>query len=272
MRISFVEWPEALAADGEAWAALSAAVAQAAPDILVTNEMPFGAWIAEADGFADGPAEASLAAHAAGLAALARLGVPAVISSRPVRYRDRLANEAFVLEAGAARPLHRKQCFPDEPGWREAEWYLPDSSGFALGEAAGIKVGALLCTEVMFNERARAYGRAGASLIVVPRASGETMESWRTACAMAALVSGAYVVSSNRVGQGPGGVRFGGVGMAYAPGGRRLAETSRDAALQTIDFDPEAVAAAQRDYPCYVAEPLTPRPRRPARPRRLREP
>jgi N-carbamoylputrescine amidase len=68
--------------------------------------------------------------------------------------------------------LHRKQYFPNEPGWFESEWYSGDGSGFKVADVLGLKVGVLFCTEAMFNERARAYGKQGASLIVIPRASG----------------------------------------------------------------------------------------------------
>jgi N-carbamoylputrescine amidase len=81
-------------------------------------------------------------------------------------------NEAVALEQGVLRPLHRKQFFPNEDGWYEANWFAADASGFAVHEVAGLKIGVLLCTEVMFNEYARRYGRAGAELIVVPRATG----------------------------------------------------------------------------------------------------
>jgi N-carbamoylputrescine amidase len=166
----------------------------------------------------------------------------------------RLANEAFVVENGAVRPLHRKQYFPNEPGWFESEWYAGDRSGFDVAEVLGIRVSVLLCTEAMFNERARAYGRQGASLVVIPRASGTGTESWKIAGAMASLVSGAYVVSSNRVGLSEGGTRFGGGGFAYAPQGRLLSETTPAGPVRTLEFDPQTVALAQRDYPCYVPE------------------
>ncbi len=114
----------------------------------------------------------SLRDHEKGLEGLIDLNLPAIISTRPVWNGKRLANEAFVLENGAVRPLHRKQYFPNEPGWFESKWYSGDRSGFEVAEILGIKVGVLVCTEAMFNERARAYGRQGASLIVIPRASG----------------------------------------------------------------------------------------------------
>lgn len=249
LRVAVVEWPEGLTADDARWGGIEAGLAATRPDILVTNELPFGAWLAGSPAFSRTEAQASMLAHEAGLDRLAALGVPAIISSRPVRHGDRLANEAFVLEDGTVRPLHRKQLFPDEPGWFESAWFAGDGSGFAVAEVLGIKVGVLLCTEAMFNERARFYGREGAALIVIPRASGTSIDPWKTAGAMAALVSGAYVASSNRVGGA-----FGGHGFAYAPGGRLLAETGPTTTLLVFDLDPAEAASAQRGYPCYVRE------------------
>jgi N-carbamoylputrescine amidase len=254
MRIAFVEWPEALSVDSAQWAEIKNSVAAARPDILVTNEMPFGPWIAEGAAFSHESARQSIRAHEEGLPGLKSLNVPAVISSRPVWNGKRLANEAFVLENGAVRPLHRKQYFPNEPGWFESQWYAGDDSGFSVATVQGIKVGVLLCTEAMFNERARAYGRQEASLIVIPRASGTEIEPWKIAGAMASLVSGAYVVSSNRVGRAAGGTHFGGGGFAYAPQDRLLAITTHAEPIQTFELDPAIAAAAQQSYPCYVPE------------------
>lgn len=254
MRIAFVEWPEALSTTGAEWDELKNSVNAAGADILITNELPFGPWLADCAVFSDDEAHRSLRAHEKGVEALIDLALPAVISSRPVWNGKRLANEAFVLENGAVRPLHRKQYFPNEPGWFESEWYLGDGSGFGVTEILGIKVGVLLCTEAMFNEHARAYGKQSASLIVIPRASGTNIESWTIAGAMASLVSGAYVVSSNRVGISRGGTRFGGGGFAYAPHGHLLAVTARANPVQTLTLDPKMPRLAQLEYPCYVPE------------------
>jgi N-carbamoylputrescine amidase len=136
----------------------------------------------------------------------------------------------------------------------ESEWYSGDGSGFDVAEVLGPKVGVLLCTEAMFNERARAYGKQGASLIVIPRASGVNLEPWKIAGAMASLVSGAYVISSNRFGRSRGDTQFGGGGFAYTPQGRLLAATTPTHPMQMVDLDPRISALAQRNYPCYVPE------------------
>jgi N-carbamoylputrescine amidase len=256
LRVAFVEWPESLSANHPQWPELKRSVTAAHPDLLITNELPFGPWIAEAEAFSQDGAKVSIRAHEDGVQALMDLHLPAVISSRPVQNGTRLANEAFVVEKGSVRPLHRKQYFPNEPGWYESNWYAGDGSGFHVADVLGIKVGVLLCTDAMFNEHARGYGKQQASLIALPRASGTNIESWKLAAAMASLVSGAYVVSSNRVGPAKGGTRFGGVGFAYAPHGQLLAETSPATPVQTFELNPEISASARREYPCYVPDTL----------------
>jgi N-carbamoylputrescine amidase len=254
LRIAFVEWPEALSTGGAQWTQLKDSLTTALPDILVTNELPFGPWLADGATFSEDEAHLSIRAHEQGLAGLIELRLPAVISSRPVWNGKRLANEAFVLENGLVRPLHRKQYFPNEPGWFENAWYAGDDSGFHVADVLGLNVGVLLCTEAMFNERARAYGKQKASLLVIPRATGTEIEPWTIAGAMASLVSGAYVISSNRVGRSNSGNRFGGGGFAFAPQGRLLALTTPANPLQTFELDPELSASAQQSYPCYVPE------------------
>jgi len=254
MRIAFVEWPAEFSVNDRQWHDLRNSVIAANPEILITNELPFGSWLAESAVFSEAEARASILMHEKGIEALIDLDLPAVVSSRPVWNGNRLANEAFVLEDGNLRPLHRKQYFPNEPGWFESEWYAGDESGFGVAEILGIKVGILICTEAMFNEHARAYGKQQASLLVVPRASGVDIKSWKIAGAMASLVSGAYVVSSNRVGRSRGGTRFGGGGFCYAPHGRLLEVTTRVDPVQTFELDPKMCASAQHEYPCYVPE------------------
>ena len=254
MKIAFVEWPEGLSVGDAHWGKLKESVTVARPDILVTNELPFGPWLADEAVFSREAADRSIHAHKQGIEGLSELNLPAIISSRPVWDGKRLANEAFALEKGIARPLHRKHYFPNEPGWFESEWYAGNGSGFDVAEVLGIKVGVLLCTDAMFNEHARAYGRQKASLIVIPRASGTNIESWKLAGAMASLVSGSYVVSSNRVGRSSGSTEFGGGGFAYAPHAKLLSVTSSTNPVQVFDLDPKLTASAQLDYPCYVPE------------------
>lgn len=255
MRVGFVEWPEGLQAFSSDWTKLAERVDAMRLELLITNELPFGRWIASNPTFDADIAQQSIAAHEAGMAALAALSVPAVLSSRPAWAGDRLLNEAFVLEHGASRVLHSKQYFPAEPGWFEANWYASGDGGFQVADVAGLCVGVLLCTDAMFNEHARSYGRQGAALVALPRATGASLEMWHVAGKMAAIVSGAYVISSNRVGSSPESPAFGGEGFAYHPNGSLLATTTPANSLIVAEVEPWVSDHQRAAYPCYVAEP-----------------
>ncbi len=47
MRVAFVEWPEGLSTTDRKWSELKESIIAQRPDILLTNEMPFGPWLAE---------------------------------------------------------------------------------------------------------------------------------------------------------------------------------------------------------------------------------
>ena len=254
-RVGFVEWPEGLEPSGAAWDVIQQLVDDNRPDILVTNEMPFGPWIAGSARFDPHLASQSVQIHETALTALTALGIATVISSRPIRHQDRLLNEAFALVDGQVYPLHQKRYFPAEPGWHETAWFDPGSTAFEISAIVGLDVGVLLCTDVMFNEHARDYGRKQADLIVVPRATGDDHSLWQTACSMAAIVSGSYVVSSNRSGNGIGSPAFGGKGMAFSPEGNLIAQTSDTHPLGIIEIDQDRSRAQKSQYPCYVQIP-----------------
>ena len=167
--------------------------------------MPFGSWLASTADFHKDTARRSIDAHEAGLDALFGLAIPSILRSRPIWDGRRLANEAFSLEKSELVPLHRKSYFPSEPRWEELAWFGNSKEDFMVHAVNSASTGVLVCTEAMFNEHARSYGVQGAALVAIPRATGIAIKPWLTAGAMAALVSGSFVASSNRVGHEPGG-------------------------------------------------------------------
>ncbi|RVG72501.1 carbon-nitrogen hydrolase family protein [Sinorhizobium meliloti] len=251
---AYVEMTDGLQPHGAAWDQFAQALVNRRPDILVLNEMPFGQWLAQKEDFAVVDARQNVEIHKAGIAALAALDIPAVITSRPTLLAERLVNEAVVIENGQVRPLHTKTYLPQEPGWSEVSWFSRGDGRFNIQNICGLGVGVLLCTELMFNEHARQYGRRGADLIAVPRATGSSHKSWITAGKMSSIVSGSYVVSSNRVGQSGDGPRFGGGGFAITPGGRLAGRTETSSAVMLIDIDAHVSARQRQEYPCYVGE------------------
>jgi N-carbamoylputrescine amidase len=252
MKAAICELPCPLDPHGADWARLASRIRDEKVDLLLLNEMPFGDWLPLSERFNRAKAEAAIAIHEAALESLGQLA-PLVVGSRPVAAGDKLANEAFALVEGVYVALHHKHYFPSEPGFYEQAWFHPLMRGFAVHALPGARIGVQLCSELMFNEWSRHYGRSGAQIILNPRASGESVVKWQAGLAMAAAVSGAYVLSSNRVGR-QGTMSFGGRGVAYAPGGELIAETGPANPLVTLELDFGLVQAAQRDWPCNVPE------------------
>jgi N-carbamoylputrescine amidase len=253
-KIAYVQWPEHLLPHGATWDLICRTVDAADADILITNEMPFGVWLAESPAFDADRAQRSIELHDEALDALRGLNVGAVVSSRPVAVGDRLANEAFVLEGAQYRAIHHKQYFPQEKGFFEQAWFVAQQKGFECVRIGAVRVGVMLCTELYFNEHARHYGRLGADLIVTPRASGTSHHYWKAAGAMAAIVSGAYWISSNRHGPAEHGQVFGGAGLAMSPEGVLSGQTTDDANLMVATIDLDLTRQQKSQYPCYVAE------------------
>ncbi|EPJ53661.1 MAG: putative hydrolase [Osedax symbiont Rs2] len=254
MKISYLESVEGLSHEGAQWLALKKHINLQNTDLLITNEMPFGDWLAANRDFDAQSAQLSIVAHDRGIQQLQQLDVPIILSSRPVKAAEKLANEAFVLIDGEYHFAHQKHYFPAESGFYENAWFTTAVPGFKVIKTERITVGFMLCTELMFNEWAREYRRQGAHLIAVPRASGQSVTHWKTAAAMAAIVSGCYVVSSNRVGEYDADLTFGGQGFAFAPDGSQISQTSSENPVVSFELDFDWVARTQKNYPCYVKE------------------
>ena len=256
MKIAVCEVSPSLEVGSLEWRSICRLVSSEQPEIFVLNELPFGAWIASAQEFKKKMWMESCDKHDQGIASLSDLGSRTVVGSRPRELNGKRLNAAFAWSEGdGLRDVHTKQYFPNEEGYYEARWFEAGEHCFEIVTVSGCQVGVLLCTDVMFNEHARRYGREGAQVIIVPRAVGvESLDRWLVAMKMAAIVSGCFVLTSNRVGLGDRGQMFGGKGWVISPEGRLLAETSESQPVISYDLDLQLVDAAQADYPCYVSE------------------
>lgn len=222
--------------------------------------MPFGAWIAASEVFDRASWLESCEQHERGIARFPELGADIIASSRPVEVDGQRVNQAFVWSVDSGlQPIHTKQFFPDEAGFYEARWFDPGPRDFRVVSLPKpldfVRIGFLLCTELMFNEHARRYGRQGAHLVLVPRAVGfDSLPRWLTASKMASIVSGSYVLSSNRAGVDCRAQRFGGRGWVVNPEGDLVAQTSSRSPVAVHVIEPAFVHKAQGEYPCYVRE------------------
>jgi N-carbamoylputrescine amidase len=256
LKVGVCESPPELLPGSPEWKEICRVVGRESPDLFLLNEMPFGRWIAAGASFNKGTWKQACAIHDEAIDRLAELGAPFVLGSRPRELGGKRVNEAFVwTKENGASGVHTKQYFPDEEGYFEGRWFEAGERHFRVAAAGRIRGGFLICTEIMFNERAREYGRAGAQLIWVPRATAKaSVPRWTVAMKMAAIVSGCYTLTSNRSGTDSKGQLFGGAGMVVTPEGEVGAQTSESTPLVFLEIDTQAVARAQRDYPCYVKE------------------
>ena len=233
----------------EDWAALAAHVRAERSDLVLLPEMGLAPWFARERAFDAARWGDAIAAHDRHLAErLGDLGGAAVLGTRPVEHHGSRRNEAFVADEGAVRTAHHKFHLPDEEDFWEASWYERGDGRFELADAGAASLGFLICTELWFGERARAYGEQGAHLLAVPRCTPcESLGKWLAGGRTAAVVAGAYAASSNH-----GDERFGGQGWVVDPEGEVLAVTSRAEPLATVAIDLAAAEAAKATYPRYV--------------------
>lgn len=255
MLITVCELPDPPDQLTDAWDRLARHATEQASDLILLPEMPFHPWLARTDRPTEEAWAAAMADHDAYQARLGELGGGAVLGSRPVLKDGRRLNEAFVWAEGAYRPLHHKYYLPDEEGWWEATWYARGDKSFIAGASPGGMVGMLVCTEVWFTQHARDYGKQGATLIATPRASEwSSRDAWLAGGRAAAVMAGAFGLSSNRSGNDGTGIRWGGLGWVVDPDGVVLATTSEETPFATVEVDLADAEAAKETYPRYVKD------------------
>ena len=142
----------------------------------------------------------------------------------------------------------RKLHIPVTAGYHEDRYFRPGPVGsdafpvFALGEA---QLGLPTCWDQWFPEVARAYGLAGAEVLVYPTAIGsepdhpdfDTEPLWQQVIAANGIANGTFMVAVNRTGEEPP-LRFYGSSFISDPYGRILAQAPRDEpAVLVADLD-----------------------------------
>jgi predicted amidohydrolase len=236
----------------EDWNRLVAHVRVNVSELVVLNEMPFSTWFGVTPNFDMAIWQAVVAEHEEWLPRLKELAGATVISSRPVTQGTTRLNEGFIWDANLGyRATHLKYYLPDEAGTWEASWYHKGDGRFELVSTPSGKIGFLICSELWALSRAQSYGKAGAHLLVTPRATGQTtVEKWLTGGRVAAIVSGAFSLSSNRISD----TAFGGGGWVINPEGEVLGLTSRDRPFVTVEIDPGEAERAKTTYPRYLLD------------------
>ncbi len=158
-------------------------------------------------------------------------------------------NTAIVVAPGGELVARtRKLHIPVTAGYHEGRYFRPGPAGpepfpvLALGEA---QLGLPTCWDQWFPEVARAYGLAGAEVLVYPTAIGsepdhpgfDTEPLWQQVIVANGIANGTFMVAVNRTGEEPP-LSFYGSSFVSDPYGRVLAQAPRDQpAVLVVDLD-----------------------------------
>jgi len=259
MRVTVCELPhETNALDAE-WAALCEHTIARASELVLLPEFAMVGPVWESERFDADRWSAIEALSAAQLRRLPELCVGYVVGTRPVRINGQRLNQAYLWSvADGVRPLRSKYFLPDEPGNWEATWYERGDPSFPAFRVGPVSLGVNICTELWALETYAAYAALGVELVLSPRATAlATTAKWLAAGVVAAVRSGAFCLSSNRV--DPTGA-CGGTGWIIDPAGEVMAVTSASEPFATRDVDLTNAAKAKASYPRYVfADGVSPR-------------
>jgi N-carbamoylputrescine amidase len=256
MRITVCELPNEPDLLERAWQGLVEHSQSKRSEVVLLPEMPFYGWLAQTNEVREDRWDEAVRSHENRILKLKELAPAMVISTRPIINQARRENMGFVwtLEKGIF-DVHSKYYLPDEEGFWEAKWYSRGSGEFISMDTPRCKIGLLICTEIWFNQHAREYGKQGIQLLACPRATGHpTVEKWIVGGQAAAVVSGAFCISSNLAGTTTAGGDFGGVGWIIDPDGKILGLTSTEKPFLTLDLDLAEADHAKKTYPRYVTD------------------
>ncbi|MCC3860561.1 carbon-nitrogen hydrolase family protein [Pseudemcibacter aquimaris] len=225
-------------------------------DFLLLPEMCFFDWLATKHDCDPAKWQEAINAHDAEIAKFNELGAPAVMGTRPTLEADgRHQNQAYIwTPENKDQNFHAKWNLPNEGGYWEANWYDRGDGIFNPARANGMILGVQICTEMWFFEHSREYGKHKVDLLCVPRATphGST-EKWLAGGQAAAVVSGAFCLSSNSyTPEGYKAANIGGLSWIVSPEGDVLATTDPDNPFASVEIDLDDAKEAKSTYPRYV--------------------
>jgi len=251
MRVTVCELPHEPSALETAWGALRAHTSRESSELVLLPELASMEPVWETERFDLARWRAAEERCDGWLARLSELRAAYVVGTRPITIDGKLFNEGYLAFGdGGVAPLRRKSFLPDEAGSWEARWFDRGDALFPPYRAGAMSFGLNICTELWALDSYAEYARRGVHAILSPRATARaTAAKWLAVGMVAAVRSGAFSLSSNRV--DPTGA-CGGIGWIIDPDGRILASTSRDAPFVTMDIDLATSTAARASYPRYV--------------------
>lgn len=257
MKVTVCELPNNWTETDSYWNRLIGHLKEKNSDLLLLPEMPFYEWITRIENPDPSIWQKAVISHEQWIERLEELPVQTIVASRPIQTNAKPLNNGFIFQKGKGIiPVHDKYYLPDEPGYFESSWYERGDGSFNVVNIDGINIGFLICTELWFTVRAREYLHQDIDILVCPRATPlSKVDIWLTGGKAAAIVSGAFCLSSNYNGPNTDDEDFGGNGWIIEPErGDVMGLTSPDSLFLTLDIDTELAKAAKKSYPRYVVE------------------
>jgi N-carbamoylputrescine amidase len=233
------------------WKALVKHAKQEKSDLVLLPEMPFSHWVAVDEKFDSDVWDAAVKSHETWTERISELAPATVIATRPMDGPDRRVNDGFSWSPKLGiQSHHQKVYLPNDFPTFEANWYRSGPKSFEPFMAAGALTGMMICSELWYFEHARDYGKQKAEIIVTPRKTAkESVPRWLAAGQAAAVVAGAYSLSSNTYSDDDDRTEFGGASWIISPSGEILAQTNDKTSMITIEIDLEVARAAKKTYP-----------------------
>jgi predicted amidohydrolase len=249
MRVTVCELPDPRRSFEGAWRSLVDHVAQECSDLVLLPQTPFSEWFVESAPDAN-VWTAAVRSHDAWEHRLPELGRALVLGTRPLDFGNERYEEAFVWDAELGIRSMHANCRPSI-GKNGARWYSEATPEFVPFEERGMLLGFLIGGELWMHSEAQQYGREGVEVIAIPRSNGMEFSRLLEGACENAVISGAFVLSSNRAGL------FGGRGWVIAPDGRVLGMTSESSPFLSLDIETPLERAASvlsdpRPAPDYI--------------------
>lgn len=251
MRVTVCETPHEPEELDAFWKSLCVHTQIEHSELLVLPEFAFLPPVWQADAFDASVWRNIVAASSMWLGRFQELGCEFVIGARPSTEGGKPYNQGFIWSANfGVSLLRRKRYLPNEPmGWEE-RWFARGHEEFPVFAAGPMSFGLNICTELWALETYSGYAATQVNAIVSPRAtSAGTTEKWISVGTVAAVRTGAFCISSNRV-HADGSC--GGVGWIIGPDGEILGRTSPRTHFVTRDIDFTMCDVARATYPRYV--------------------
>ena len=235
------------------WEGLREHIAAEQSEFVLLPEMCFAPWFCSARARDDTVWRAAVSAHDNWLARLPELGVKTVVGTAPREESGKRYNVAYAWTAESGiQWLRRKTYLPNDDGYWEANWYDRAPIEFPSASLGKLTLGVVICTEIWFMRHARDYGAEGAHLLLNPRSTpAHTNDKWLAGGRTAAVIAGAFCLSSNHAGR-VADLQLGGLGWICDADGAVLATTAASEPFVTLELNLAEADLAKSTYPRYV--------------------